>query len=1399
MKYVFLLIFLFFFSTLNSKSYSSDEKFNYISNKIVETISLNCKPKTKNILSFPDSFKNLTSLSNCDLAFSLNPQKYAGVAFDYLRAQQWHGINVLNEKLDYVNQYYLPEIEFKLHNETITKKRMLKGDKGAFLHFINQNYKKLSKDEMNKFSKFEDFMILQVLYLEQKELTNLINNYNKLDKYLDEYIKVIYRTSSFYRDEIKLRLLEIAKKNFLNTGKPQTWEVFVQDMPYVIAKKFRIIFSFSDPKYINNDFLWALRIRTFSQKEKFSIYQLGYKKLFYKEYPDNADTIYYSFLTNLNKIIFGNKNGDSRLISLDLIEGIHELEKEHPKLREDYIHLFPKIKETNILDIDINKVTLKFKKLYQNKKLDFSNLNKLEKKLLISDIKNIYLYPYQKDLKYLEKYDYLKLLHKNKGSLQIIRDIRDPLEKLIFFIQYERGQEPNESLNLIKNFKKNFNNVCLNKNFEMCDKSWKDVNLMDLKSDIFIQSKLNEFPKNCKITNKFKFFYTQLARNIGLDLKGYYSCSIENVKQILNLNKNELFEKLPNYLTTIGWNNGYSLANNEGLLSKGGGFLAEGLLENRSDKRRLQIAHETFNFLETTNDQKAFSYVSNISKQKLPLFDKKEITGDLPYYTLSKIYTTFGKFERAFNANYVDLNQPATYSTNYINSRFLAYARLAMAKHNLRNMNIPEILIDEFTNPYLKKINQLEDRNIKNNSSSIIDKNLMISVLKSYINSENIPINSFEKKEDYFKFVGNVVGKNSVKKDLFCSIPKNRKLLFNLLKDPNGNKHISKATSGIEMFLFYEFVEVYFKCLNVELNSMKDADIYTTINFSKINYVLKNDFNRVLKLGFNYVDPRNIFSILFISNLAKRTNNINLNLMAITALEYMYQNLTHAFIKQNSLSLRLYQKYIEEIIVNTSVFYKNFDPQNDNDKRIKTIVKFKLNILTSSAKRVLLTNYTRLRYLGFNGRLLKNEQKLRSLSKESPVLKYNYDNFIKLTKYYQSLDKNLAKSNNLVDYVNTKSKYSEHGSEFVINPFIDFKSSVKNKDQKIKFDIYSLLYSKGYLKIFNPKAKEPEQSIIIKIDDKKIGQIKNKIANNKFLDKKDVKELCDIFKNVHSRIGLSKSSLLMVVPSVNLIPIPSEIILGDYCQLKKSKVSILHLGDLSAASDFLEFYKNHSYPNYLVGIGNPTIKKNNKDEKSSINLLSKIFRGLSLNKYNNDDFIPLPEAEKEITEISNLFENKHILLNEKASILNGLKLAENLNKDHKAIVIATHGFPLNLSKDVSFPSLLSIENKKRTFLNSTQISQFKLNNSIIVLSACDTASGLLENSDLMFTGFVQSFANSGSNIIVSSLWPVETNASQKYTTTFFKSWKDKSLIEALKDSKNSVKDYLSLPFITIHP
>ena len=1062
MKKTVLILCLILF-TLNFKSYASDKSFYSISKTILKTVQSNCIPISNNILSFPDTYKNLTTLSNCDLAFTINPKKYASITFDYLRAQQWLGIDVLEEKLNFVNQSYLPDSNFKLINKKVTLERMLKGDKGAFAHFLQQKYTKLSLNEVKKFEQFEDFNILKILYLEEEKLLNLINNYDDLNKYLDHYIKILYKTSSFYRPLISLNLIEIARKKFLKTSHFHSWEIFVQDMPYDVAKKFRIIFSFVDKKFFNNDLLWALKIRTFSEREKFSIYQLGYQKTFSQEMPNNVDTIYFSHLTNLNNIIFGNENGGPRLISLDLINGIHSLEKDHLKLREDYINFFPKIKNIGILNIDPNKLKQKFENFLLKQKSNASNLNEFEKKMLVSDIKNIYLYPYLKDAKYLSGYNYLSLALKNKRNLRIIEDLEDPLEKLIFFMKYERKREPKKSLEIIKSFKKNFNKVCLNKSLEMCDKSWRDINLGYLKSEIYIKNQFTEGPKSCKILKPFKFFYAQLSQKIGPDLYGYYGCNFNNLKQILNIKESHFFEKLPYILTTLGWNDGYYSATNESLLSRGAGFLAEGLLENRLDKRKLKLPHETFNFLETTKDQKAFSYITNINKLKLPIFEKEEIKGDLPYYILSKIYTQLGNFERAFNANYVDLNLPETYSTKLPYAKFTSLSKLAMAKHNLRNMNIPEILIDQFTQPYHERIKQIKNKNesfitkdIMSNSTYNSDIDSMISVLNSYLSPLNNKKNSFKQKEDYLNFAGNIVGKNFQDKSLFCNEKSNRDLLFNLLKTSDGNKYITVATSGIDMFLFYEFAEVYFKCLNTELYTLKDKDLNSFKNFSKINYVLKNDFNKVLKLGFNYIDPRNIYSVLFLSNLARRVDNIYLSLMAVTSLEYMYQNLTNAFIKQNSLSLRLYQKFIEEIIVNTSISLSRFKPNNEKEEKLKEILGFKIKILSSSAKRVLLTNNSRLRYLGFDNQIFNNEKYLSSLLKKSSILKYNFNNLKKLTTFYKSLDQDISQSESLIDYVRTKSKYSEHGSDFFIDPFVDYRTYKQIKNTKFKFNIYSL-------------------------------------------------------------------------------------------------------------------------------------------------------------------------------------------------------------------------------------------------------------------------------------------------------------------------------------------------------
>ena len=107
--------------------------------------------------------------------------------------------------------------------------------------------------------------------------------------------------------------------------------------------------------------------------------------------------------------------------------------------------------------------------------------------------------------------------------------------------------------------------------------------------------------------------------------------------------------------------------------------------------------------------------------------------------------------------------------------------------------------------------------------------------------------------------------------------------------------------------------------------------------------------------------------------------------------------------------------------------------------------------------------------------------------------------------------------------------------------------------------------------------------------------------------------------------------------------------------------------------------------------------------------------------------------------------------------MRALKTAE--SKNYSAIVLATHGVPFDLSEGYKLPSLLSIENDTPTLLSATKINEFDLKQSTVFLSACDTASGLLSDPSLYLTGFTESFANAGSNLIIASLWPVVSKSS----------------------------------------
>ena len=152
--------------------------------------------------------------------------------------------------------------------------------------------------------------------------------------------------------------------------------------------------------------------------------------------------------------------------------------------------------------------------------------------------------------------------------------------------------------------------------------------------------------------------------------------------------------------------------------------------------------------------------------------------------------------------------------------------------------------------------------------------------------------------------------------------------------------------------------------------------------------------------------------------------------------------------------------------------------------------------------------------------------------------------------------------------------------------------------------------------------------------------------------------------------------------------------------------------------------------------------------------------------------------------------------------MSGLERASEIAKSrqHYVIALATHGYVPESSNGFFLPRLLSLENGKYELLPHSAVERFHLPNSIVLLSACDSAAGLLEEPDLLFTGFTESFANAGSEFILASLWPVETNASRVITTKLFETWKNEDLETAILVAKSSVDiRKRALPFVFLMP
>jgi hypothetical protein len=316
-----------------------------------------------------------------------------------------------------------------------------------------------------------------------------------------------------------------------------------------------------------------------------------------------------------------------------------------------------------------------------------------------------------------------------------------------------------------------------------------------------------------------------------------------------------------------------------------------------------------------------------------------------------------------------------------------------------------------------------------------------------------------------------------------------------------------------------------------------------------------------------------------------------------------------------------------------------------------------------------------------------------------------------------------------------------------------------------------------------------------------LDQVKTALTKGR-IDQNLHKALCENFGELHTflteELGLGKTiHKLNIVPSVNLYPIPIPIIIGSSCG--NQNVQTVVAGDIAAAFEATEYRSKAKFPLEFVGVGNPLPKQKNNFQISIPLGLKVSNRGFERGLANQ--FSPLPDAAIEVTETSKYFSKKSVYLNQNASLIGAFEKMAELSKssDTKMLVLASHGTAADYENKIFLPGLLSSNEGQLELILSAEIPKYNFENSMVLLSACDTAAGFVNKPDLMFTGLVQSFADARAEFILASWWPVNSASAKTNTVEFVDKFKNHGLDYALNFSKSRLPLLERLPYVYIYP
>jgi len=240
---------------------------------------------------------------------------------------------------------------------------------------------------------------------------------------------------------------------------------------------------------------------------------------------------------------------------------------------------------------------------------------------------------------------------------------------------------------------------------------------------------------------------------------------------------------------------------------------------------------------------------------------------------------------------------------------------------------------------------------------------------------------------------------------------------------------------------------------------------------------------------------------------------------------------------------------------------------------------------------------------------------------------------------------------------------------------------------------------------------------------------------------------------------------LIIVPDGFLYFLPFEALLTDSeNSFVVEKFIISYAPSCSSLLFLKEKGVRKDHPKSLLAIGNPRYdleRISNSDYKTSSLILKEI--------YNNQgyDFLPIPYSRKEIKNIAKLFpkHKRDIYLGEQAR---EEVIKRTLLEDYQIIHFACHSL---LDERFPFRSALVLtiddESEEDGFLLVREIYNLRLSADMIVLSACQTGKGRLENVEGVL-GLPRIFFYCGARSVVSSLWKINDKSTTQFMSHFYK-------------------------------